>query len=409
MKIKFILTLSIILQSQIIFSQFNADSLFIVARDLAFKGKYQDSRLLGKKILDEFPNYIDAQLLIARTFAWEEKYDSSKFILDEILTKDSANYDALGIYINVENWSENYNSALNWCNKALSYYPDDINLKLQKAKILKNLKQYDAAIEIVEAILTQEPENEEAKILLLQLKLLLAKNEIAFGYAINIFQNSDLAPWHLAFLEYTRKTELGPIIGRINLGNRFGIYGWQYELDAYPKITKKSYLYLNAGFSQSKIFPIWRFGAEFYHSLPKDFEIGLGFRQLIFETTKVTILTQYIGKYFGSFWFSIHSYITPINNKITVSEIFLMRKYFGNPQNYLGFLIGYGVSPDDRINLSADRNDPNLSSYSFKINFNHTYKNFWILNFGIGFTKDEYLSESYRNIYTFETKISRIF
>jgi YaiO family outer membrane protein len=406
-KIKIII--SAVLYSNLLFSQINTDSLFLRARDYSFSGNYEQARIICNQILEYNNEYIEPQILIARTFSWEGNFDSARFVLKKVLNSDSLNYDALDLSISIENWDENYVKALFWCEKALNYYPDNEKFLLQKGKTLKNSKNYVEALGTVEHLLELYPDNKEAKILLIQLKFLMAKNEISLGYSINIFQNSDLKPWHLAYLQYTRKTQLGPFIARINLANRFEIFGYQYELEAYPKISSKNYAYLNIGYSESRIFPRWRFGAEFYHSFSHNFEVGLGFRHLIFDTTNVTILTGYLGKYIGSFWFSLHSYVTPINNKITVSEIFLMRKYFSNPENYLGLLIGYGVSPDDRIDLFIDKNDPALNSLTCKLSFNHLIKSFWIINTGVGFTLDEYIIDNYRNIYTFEIEITRLF
>ena len=57
----------------------DTDSLFKQAQELAFKGKYKDSRQLSRQVLQVAPAYLDASLLIARTYAWEQQYDPDRF------------------------------------------------------------------------------------------------------------------------------------------------------------------------------------------------------------------------------------------------------------------------------------------------------------------------------------------
>lgn len=405
-----ILLISIILLSDLSFSQTNnTDSLFSIARDLAFTEKYEKSRIICDKILEINPDNSEALLLKAKTYGWDHEFDSARVIVKQMFEKDSSNYDVIDFYSSLEMWDGNYSKSLQLCNVGLKFYLENENLLLKKAKNLVDLENYEDAIEVLEHLLELYPDNEQAKKLLRQIQILQTKHKVSLGYAINIFLKSDLSPWHLLYLQYLRKTKIGNVIGRVNLANRYNNNGWQYEVDFYPQLTKRNYLYLNAGYSQSDIFPRWRFGAEIYHSFDHNFEVGVGFRQLVFDTSSVTILTGYVGKYFGNYWLSAHTYLVPANNRVSVSEILLLRKYFSDVENYLGFMIGYGVSPDDRVNLIINENDPSLKSLTFKFSFNHRIKLFWILNTGVAFTRDEFFIDNYRNIITFDIEFSRIF
>ncbi len=56
----------------------------------------------------------------------------------------------------------------------------------------------------------------------------------------------DTAPWHLTYLEYSRKLKFGTIIARLNYANRFKKNGLQLETDGYPfrlaKATGKQWM-----------------------------------------------------------------------------------------------------------------------------------------------------------------------
>src|SRR4029453_8623008 len=58
----------------------------------------------------------------------------------------------------------------------------------------------------------------------------------------------DLEPWRLASLSVKQGTPLGPVIGRVNYADRFGEAGVQLEADAYPRLGRSTYAYLNAGY-----------------------------------------------------------------------------------------------------------------------------------------------------------------
>ena len=82
------------------------------------------------------------------------------------------------------------------------------------------------------------------------------KNRIRINYTIDHFDQSfNRDPWQVVALSYGRKTKLGSVIARVNMAKRFGDIGFQYEMDAYPKISENNYGYLNYGFSQSSVFP----------------------------------------------------------------------------------------------------------------------------------------------------------
>jgi len=406
---KLIFVISAILISKSVYTQTNIDSLYSNARELAFSQNYTTSRILCYQILEINPENTDTKLLLAKTYAWELKTDSAQFILDNILYSDSANYEAIDLSISNQLWAKNYDKALDFCKLGLKFYPEDENILLQKAKILIIQEQYAEAIKILEKILELNPDNEEARDLLNKIKYILAKNKISAYYSISIFDDSETKPWHLAYLQYLRKTKIGPVIARMSFGKRYEKYGWQYETEAYPKLSERNYMYLNFGYSPSVIFPRMRFGAEFYHSFPCDFETGIGYRYLIYELSGVSIFTGYLGKYLGNYWISSHTYITPYNLKMSVSEFLIVRKYFAEPENYLGFMVGYGISPDTRINLLINEYNPSLNSLICKLSYNFRFKTFWILNTGIAYTKEEFFTDKFRNIYTLEIELSRVF
>ncbi len=139
-----------------------------------------------------------------------------------------------------------------------------------------------------------------------------AKPTLSVGadYSYQSF-GGDIDAWQLAALTVGRRTADGSVFARVNYANRFGSSGEQLEVDAYPRLSKNMYAYLNLGYSASDIFPAWRSGAELFASLPEAWEASLGYRQLRFNGTPVTMITGAVGKYVGNYWFSLRPYVRP--------------------------------------------------------------------------------------------------
>ncbi|MDQ6717148.1 MAG: YaiO family outer membrane beta-barrel protein [Gemmatimonadota bacterium] len=159
----------------------------------------------------------------------------------------------------------------------------------------------------------------------------------------------DLDPWKLASLSLGRTTSSGSLIARLNYANRFKISGIQMEADAYPRINSTTYAYLNVGYSQSDIFPAWRFGGELFKSLPNAWEASLGFRQLRFSGTPVTLYTGAVGKYVGDYWVSVRPYLHFEPSGTSASAGVTARRYFADGDHYVGLRASYGSGASDAI------------------------------------------------------------
>ena len=160
-------------------------------------------------------------------------------------------------------------------------------------------------------------------------------------------------PWRLSSVSLSRRTAAGSLIARVNYANRFATDGVQVEADAYPRLNKNVYLYLNAGYSASTIFPGWRFGGEAFTSLPSAWEASLGFRQLRFSGYPVTLFTGAVGKYIGNYWFSLRPYVRSKEGALTASAGLTARRYFEDGDHWVGAAASYGSSPTDRITPDA--------------------------------------------------------
>ena len=161
------------------------------------------------------------------------------------------------------------------------------------------------------------------------------------------FGGADLDPWHTTTAEVSRKDQAATLIARLNWAQRFGESGVQVEMDAYPRIARGTYAYLNAGYSATSIFPAWRAGAEIYTSPARATEASVGVRHLEFENARATILTGSVGLYRGNYYFSARPFVTPRDDGSSVSGSLLARRYFSSAESYATLVVGAGTSPTE--------------------------------------------------------------
>jgi YaiO family outer membrane protein len=357
----------------------SSDELFQQARKAAFDQKdYPKAISLSKQALVRSPDYADIHVFLGRIYTWTDKLDSARAQFNLVLSKHPDNEDASFAYGSLEYWNNNSPKALQYAQDGLKYHPQSKDLLLLKAKALNDLKRYAEANNTLDTLIKADPTNSAARALADRVKDNSTKNKIGVTYDYIYFDKEFSAPWQLASLEYSRQTGIGSVIGLINYANRFNSNGVQYEVDAYPHISKTFYAYVSGGYSGNVgVFPKYRSGFSLYANLPASFEAEAGFRYLHF-TGDTWIYTASVGKYLGDFWFNFRTYLTPSNSSISQSYTLHVRYYTGGADDYLSLGVGTGISPDDPRNiiLLNGGNNYKLTSDNISASFYHSIKRY---------------------------------
>ncbi len=308
----------------------NPDASYITARDLAFEGKRSEARDTLAQILKRYPDYVDVKCLLAKTYSWDKEYEKARLQFNQITSKEKRNQEVWVAAIKNEQYAHNLHIALGLANKALVYLKEDTEISALKAQVLAQMADSQ----------------------LLQNKLKATKIADESNQSVTIYTEGEvfdqvLDPMFYGALEYKKKTKWGVLLPRLNFNRRFNINGVQAEVDAYPKISKSLSGYFNYGFSNSKIFPKHRVGAEVLKELPNAMEASLGFRYLSFAADNATILTGSFGLYRGNYYASFRPFIVPDAEKgLGVSGSLLVRRYLKDGNNYLGLNLGYGFDTE---------------------------------------------------------------
>ena len=389
--------------------QLSSDQLFQQARTAAFDKKdYGLATELGKKALIISPDYVDIRIFLGRVYTWWDKSDSAREYFKKVLDQQPENEDAFSAYADLEYWNNQYEQSLLICENGLTFHPDSKVLLMKKAKSLMALKKNKEANNVLNNLLKTDPKNSEARSLAEKINDQSAKNKLGISYDLATFDKQFDDPWHIVSLDYSRNTKAASFIGRMNYANRFKTNAVQFEADAYPRISKTFYGYLNAGLSdKSGIFPQYRGGFSLYANLPKSFEAEAGFRYLYFNDP-TWIYTASLGKYFKNYWCNFRTYITPATESVSNSYSITTRYYF-KETNYFGVGLGTGISPDEKANNIQLANLYKLKSYRISADYRNTFKTFNSILLSFSMLQQEYLPKVTGNQYLFSVGYQRRF
>ena len=321
------------------------DELFARARRLAFQGKRAEALELCRIALQRSPDYHDIRILAGRIHTWEGRYEAGRVELHRVLAAEPGHLDGRIALADLELWSDHPAAALAVCDQGLALKAGQAPLLLRKARAHKALGAYPAALATARQALAAEPDLYEARQLIENLAELSQRSKVSLTHTYDRFDRT-FAPWRMTSLGLAHRFDAGSLIGRLNHASRFGDTGSQLEVDAYPRWKDGTYFYLNAGFSESGLFPHRRYGGELFQTLPRGFEGSLGFRLLRFSASSVTIYTGSLGKYWGDYLFSLRANATPSSIGASESGSISVRRYFGDGENHLTLSLGSGVSPD---------------------------------------------------------------
>jgi YaiO family outer membrane protein len=388
----------------------SSDDLFQQARKDAFERKdYNSAIQLCRKALLKSPDYPDIRIFLGRIYIWTDHLDSARYHLSYVLHQNPANEEALGALIDLEYWNGHSDKALEYCQTGLSHNPRSPDLLLKKARILNDLKQYEKALLTLRNLIQADPSNKEAIRLLERIRNNNARNKLGVSYDFVYFNKQFDNPWHLISIDYTRQTKYGSIAFRLDYANRFNSNGSMFEIDAYPKISKRIYFYLNGGYSNDiGIFPQYRFSWSIYANLPKSYEAEAGLRYLYFSSGTF-VYTASLGKYFKNFWFNFRTYLVPDKKNISQSYNLVVRYYLGGANDYIMLGAGTGISPDDRRNDIQLNTIYKLKSNKISMGYRHTIRSLNIVTLDATWINQEYLAKTFGNQYDFGIGYQRRF
>lgn len=379
----------------------DTDSLLtVVIKDMKsahpdYKANIQRA-LLGKKLA---PDYIDFHLALGRNYDLIKAKDSARYYYNYVIEKNPGYEDAYLYLINLDLEAENYEEALDLTYKAIEAHPDNKTFRLKRIAIysLQNDTKNEAKyLKSIRAKYPNDPDIEQ------QLFTLYSKTNVdraGVYYNYTTIDRDGVGPWHLVSADYMHQRTWGSIIGRVSYAKRLSsslvmASGLQFEAESYLFAKKNSYSYFNAAYSKDSAFPEWRLGYSYFYNFNKGWEADLGFRFIeMQDNSNLKTLNIGLGKYFGSYWVNLRSYIQKDSPSFTLTS----RYYYGTKYDYITVIAGYGTSPDDRTRSAEYENRTSLNSYRLSAGFYKLIQNHYIFGILITDNQQEYIPNKFQN------------
>lgn len=344
------------------------------AHQLAYNGNHRSAKNILIQVVSKYPKNIEARALLASTYSWSGQYVEARDEFNKITSYERSNSAIWISAVKNELYAKQNATALGLANKALFHLKSNTEIerlrkiameriqnkkypelgwhntksplktnKTSKKKLENKTIPKEKEVDLEESIEAKTPVAKEA-----------LNNRIAIRNAFTVFdQRYD--PVIYSSVSLRRQTLAGSIIPRINYSHRNGTHGLQYDVDFYPKFSKRFYAYLNYGYSNASIYPNHKMGGDLYVNLPGAIEFSAGGRHIRFASRNISVITNSLGHYRGNYYFSLRSYITPKPGNLTsISGNLLVRKYLKDAENYFGVNVGMGYSPELRQLISND-------------------------------------------------------
>jgi YaiO family outer membrane protein len=378
---------------------------FTEARALAKEGDRAGARALCLAILEQSPDRHEVRIYLGRLYAWDKRYPEARSELEKVLTDRPGHLDASLALADVERWSDRPAEMLEVVAAALEAHPEEAELWLQRARALSKLDRVQDAFEAASRAESLDPELDQATVLRRELELKALKNKFRADFLYDDFDDGTDS-WKQLALALDHRFRWGTGIARLNLADRFNRNGAQIEFDAYPKLPAiRSYLYLNAGFSGSRLYPDLRGGAELFHNFGGGWEGSFGLRHLRFDSSNVTLWTGSVGKYFGNNFVWVRPFWSDKVEGTSTSGTVAWRHYHGGARSYTTLYVGFGSSPDDDL-TTAEVN--RLDSKRVLFEWQQRMRRVWILRLRAGWRNEEFITGDRKRL-TYGVGFQRLF
>ncbi len=352
--------------------------------------------LLGKKLA---PDYLDFYLVLGRNYDLTKAKDSARFYYNYVIDKSPKYEDAYLYLINIDLEVKNYDNALVLTDKAIESFPDNKTFRLKRIAIYS--LQNDAKNEEKElkSIRAKYPNDADIEQRLFTLYSKTNIDRAGAYYNYTTIDRDGVGPWHLVSADYMRQRTWGSIIGKVSYAKRLSsslvmASGLQFEVESYLSGKKNNYSYIDVAYSKDSAFPEWRLGYSYFYNFNKGWEADLGFRFIeMQDNSNLKTLNVGLGKYFGSYWVNLRSYIQKDGPSFTLTS----RYYYGTKLDYITVIAGYGTSPDDQTRSAEYQNRASLSSYRLSAGFYKLIKNHYIFGLLITDNQQEYTAKKFQN------------
>jgi len=304
--------------------------------------------------LKKYPYDLDVVFLLGQIYQREENWGKAYIQYREVLLKNPSYPHVVDANLSMLFILKRYPEVIQLANRFLytSSRAEKDALLLYIGSAQEALHLYPAALSTLQKI-SNFKQNKRAYALYEQINLYTNYRYVHYfqmgaGTSLIPVKNPDQF-WTISSLYAQYHTPRGGAGLAVNYQTRPGpgLKSPQYVAYATPQWTETNYTFISyANANNPFLFPNQLISVEDFQSLPKGFQISGGNTYRKLPGNYFNTYTGSLGKYIKSYYLEFRPYyFTPKIGKTSLLYAFTAKKFFG-PQNYLGFVINNGSSPD---------------------------------------------------------------
>lgn len=352
----------------------------------------------------KYPSAIEVKFKLAQVYFWNANEDKAFDKISEIETTVT-NEDIINLKIQVQQNRNQFEQVIAICDFGISNYNNPEFYHTQKALAYASLDEIDLALASLSKI--EISDSNKSKINYLKKEILnKRKNFISAGYLQTNTISDDFPTWYLGSLEYGRKFKKHTVIGRVNYSYLSEIDAVQFEMDWYPKLSKRNYGFVSLGKSNDILFPNYKISAELFHE-NKTITASLGGRKLIFDQSDINMLTGHIGYLFQSYKISYRGFlIFQENQDHSFSHLVSFMKKFDEKDTFIQLEFIYGNAP---YFYYTTNNFSTLSNYRIGLLSRFKITDSFYMQPNIQYEKEEILPNNFREKINLQVNLIYVF
>jgi YaiO family outer membrane protein len=404
MKKIIVFILFIFISNSTLFAQkIDTDSLLVKTFfELNVNKNYTKAIELAHLGIKEAPDYLDFYVVLGQSYGITKEIDSAYYYLNLVIDRNPK-YKSAFIYLAKLQIEENkIADAIATIDKALLFYPDEKTFYLLKLQAINLNNEEQKTISYLNYLSKKYPADADLQQQLIDLKYRSVSDRAGINYSFTSFDRSGVGPWHLLGVQYIRERKKLTLIAQINYADRrsFGNSinsGIQYQFDTYFKNSKKSYSFTSISYSNDIVFPKLRLSYSYFSALGKAWEGDVGLRYTRAANADLYTAVLGVGKYIGSYWFNLQSFLQTNKNNINPAFTATTRYYFDTKYDYASVIAGFGTSPDERIYFGQYQERVSLSSYRIGVGYNKLLGQHFCTGIQVMLNHQEYVANKFQN------------
>jgi len=211
-----------------------SESVINTVNELTNNGKFEEAQIILERCHRQNPKDFKITVLCGQIAYVNKKYDVFINMYTEAMELKPNNFSIKLEYakmlFDINEWETAYPILIEY----LKYNPDNIDALMDKAKIDKNNEDYYAAYSSLSTLLTKDPTNAEARDLQYEVNLLKSKwAKLSANYATNSQPFDMIMPVLEGGIYFgpltSPKVKLSPILFQRNQGSNINVYRAQVE------------------------------------------------------------------------------------------------------------------------------------------------------------------------------------